>query len=203
MRAQGRRFEREVTLSRRQVGHGLKNTYQNRDGRRVRLAMGATRVVIRKPHVDPSTVQPIAVNVVHVVEVDPPPGEDVLEWLLLTTEPIDTDDKIAFIIDSYRARWVVEEYFKALKTGCAYEARQLESYDALLLCHDSDNDGFPLGFELRGMPAPLRKGGCDLRPSGKRGGSDLHDETEALVGGDGGAGGGAPGMGAEQEVSVL
>ena len=49
----------------------------------------------------------------------------------MTTEPISTDPDIEFVVDSYRARWVIEEYFKALKTGCAYEARQLESYEAL------------------------------------------------------------------------
>jgi hypothetical protein len=31
----------------------------------------------------------------------------------------------------YRSRWVIEEYFKALKTGCSIEKRQLESYEAL------------------------------------------------------------------------
>ena len=28
---------------------------------------------------------------------------------------------------------VVEEFFKALKTGCAYETRQLRTYDALVV----------------------------------------------------------------------
>ena len=36
------------------------------------------------------------------------------------------------IVDIYRARWLIEEYFKALKTGCAIEKRQLESKHALL-----------------------------------------------------------------------
>ncbi len=36
------------------------------------------------------------------------------------------------IVDAYRARWLIEEWFKALKTGCAHENRQLESLDALL-----------------------------------------------------------------------
>src|SRR5580692_5536976 len=32
---------------------------------------------------------------------------------------------------AYRARWVIEEFFKALKTGCQIERRQMESYKAL------------------------------------------------------------------------
>ena len=34
-------------------------------------------------------------------------------------------------IEWYRGRWVVEEYHKALKTGCAMEQRQLRSAQGL------------------------------------------------------------------------
>jgi hypothetical protein len=37
----------------------------------------------------------------------------------------------AAVVDAYRARWVVEEFFKALKTGCQIEKRQMETYEAL------------------------------------------------------------------------
>ena len=42
-----------------------------------------------------------------------------------------TAEQALAVVDGYRARWVIEEYFKALKVGCAIEKRQLESYDAL------------------------------------------------------------------------
>jgi hypothetical protein len=74
---------------------------------------------------------PIHVNVVHVHELAAPQGEAPIDWLLYTTEPIDTDTQLKEVVDAYRARWVIEEYFKALKTGCAFEKRQLESYAAL------------------------------------------------------------------------
>jgi hypothetical protein len=35
------------------------------------------------------------------------------------------------VIDGYRTRWVIEEYFKALKTGCSFETRELESMRTL------------------------------------------------------------------------
>jgi len=74
---------------------------------------------------------PIAVHLVHVREIDTPNGEAPVDWLLYTTEPIATEEQLAAVVDMYRARWVIEEYFKALKTGCAIEKRQLESYRAL------------------------------------------------------------------------
>lgn len=74
---------------------------------------------------------PVSVNVVHVREIDPPQGEAPVDWLLCTTEPVDTHEQLVAIVDAYRARWLIEEFFKALKTGCALEKRQLESYRAL------------------------------------------------------------------------
>ena len=35
------------------------------------------------------------------------------------------------IIEWYEQRWLIEEFFKALKTGCRMEERQLRSADAL------------------------------------------------------------------------
>ena len=55
-----------------------------------------------------------------------------MEWRLWTLEPIDTAEDVLAIVDAYRSRWVIEEYFKALKSGCAVEKRQLESTAALL-----------------------------------------------------------------------
>jgi hypothetical protein len=40
------------------------------------------------------------------------------------------------IVDIYRKRWIIEDYFKALKTGCSLEKRQVDSYEAMrrVLC---------------------------------------------------------------------
>jgi hypothetical protein len=54
-----------------------------------------------------------------------------VEWVLLTNEPIETAEQLLRIVDWYRARWVIEEFFKALKTGCAYEKRQIEDLHGL------------------------------------------------------------------------
>ena len=47
-------------------------------------------------------------------------------------EPIQTIADIEFVVDTYRARWVIEEYFKSLKTGCAFEKRQLVGKRSIL-----------------------------------------------------------------------
>ena len=51
--------------------------------------------------------------------------------MIATTLPIKKRADLDRIVDNYRARWTIEEYFKALKTGCAYERRQLETFHSL------------------------------------------------------------------------
>jgi hypothetical protein len=53
-------------------------------------------------------------------------------WILFTSIPV-TDKNSAFIqIDWYSCRWLIEEYHKCLKSGCAIEKRQLESANGLV-----------------------------------------------------------------------
>jgi Transposase DNA-binding/Transposase DDE domain len=74
----------------------------------------------------------LSVWAVHVFEPHPPPGEVPVEWMLVTSEAVETADEAAAIVDHYRARWLIEDYFKALKTGCAFETRQLTTFDGLV-----------------------------------------------------------------------
>jgi hypothetical protein len=74
----------------------------------------------------------VRVNVVEVFEEHPPEGEPAVRWLLVTSEPIDTVEGLVRVVDLYRARWLIEEFFKALKTGCSYTKRPLDSAHSLL-----------------------------------------------------------------------
>jgi hypothetical protein len=58
--------------------------------------------------------------------------KNALEWILFTTVPVTDAASALERIEWYRCRWVVEEYHKALKTGCAMEQRQLQSAQGLL-----------------------------------------------------------------------
>ena len=101
-----------------------------RQGRVAELEIRAAQVGVQRPK-KLSSQHPaeLPVNVVHVLEVDPPKGEDAVEWTLFTSEPIETTEAILKVVDAYRRRWLIEEFFKALKTGCSYEARQLETFE--------------------------------------------------------------------------
>ena len=130
-------IERTVALAPRRVGAQrtpLLTRQPPRDGRVATLQFAARPVVLQRPrdHRAPLPVT-LAVNVVYAWEVRPPAGEPSVEWWLVTTEPVETAEQILRMVDWYRTRWLIEEFFKCLKTGCAYEKRQLESLDTLLV----------------------------------------------------------------------
>jgi hypothetical protein len=111
----------------------LRRVHPDRAARVANLTFAALTVSLRRPRKPTRRGMPerLDVNVVHVFEVGKPAGEKPIEWLLLTSEPIETREQIAAVIEGYRTRWTIEEYFKALKTGCAFEKRQLESFRTL------------------------------------------------------------------------
>ena len=76
----------------------------------------------------------VTVNAVLVTEVDPPPGDIPVEWIFLTSLPIDTADRARTIVQYYTVRWMIEIFFRTLKTGCRVEERRFEHIDRLLPC---------------------------------------------------------------------
>lgn len=133
-RASRATLRREVPLSPRPKIRGPKGKrHPSRRYRLARLSFAATTVELPRTGDARAAESPsLALNVIHVFERKPPPGESPVEWFLLTNLPVDTPDAISFAVDCYRARWSIEEFFKALKTGCQYEKRQLESAESLL-----------------------------------------------------------------------
>lgn len=127
--------ERDVPVTARGVSTLPSNRrlYPARRARTAKLSITASPVVIKRPISSSERVEEtLSLHVVHVIEKNPPRGETPIEWRLWTNEPIHTDEAVLAVVDAYRCRWVIEEYFKALKTGCAIETRQIESHDALV-----------------------------------------------------------------------
>jgi hypothetical protein len=73
----------------------------------------------------------MGMNVVEVREVKAPKGVEALHWVLLTSLPVTTFDAAWTVIEYYEKRPIVEEFHKALKTGCRVEERQYETSERL------------------------------------------------------------------------
>lgn len=127
--------ERDVALSRRtgkEAGPKQRKIHPPREGRIAQLAIATCEVTLPKPRsAVKAGADSLVLNVVRVWEPQPPEGQAPIEWVLYTGEPIETPEQVLRIVDWYRARWTIEEFFKALKTGCALEQRQLGDLHAL------------------------------------------------------------------------
>lgn len=121
---------RTVSVSAKPAGRGARKA-PGRAERSAKLLITTFGIEIAKPRKGKHPLPLGPLNLVEVQEVDPPEGHPGVYWRLLTTESVTTAEDIARVVDSYRARWLIEEYFKALKTNCAYETRQLMSRHAL------------------------------------------------------------------------
>ena len=84
--------------------------------------------------------EPFKVNFVHIqedssrsVDVHGKPCEvkEPVEWILLTNRPVTTVEEALEIRSMYQFRWLIEEYFCALKSGCGLEDSQLQNIDSL------------------------------------------------------------------------
>ena len=76
--------------------------------------------------------KPLKVWIIRVWEVDPPEGQERLEWFLITNEPVLTFEDAYRVVGYYECRWIIEEYHKGLKTGCNIESPQFTTEERLL-----------------------------------------------------------------------
>ena len=64
-------------------------------------------------------------------EQNPPPDAQPIEWLLLTTEAVETAPQAAALVDCYSRRWRIEEWHRILKSGCQVEEHQHQTGERL------------------------------------------------------------------------
>lgn len=104
-----------------------------REAREACVEVRAIRAAVKPPNHRPG-LEVITHNVILVQEVAGPSDGSAVCWLLVTTLPIDTVSQILTVVEYYAARWIIETYFRVLKTGCQVERIMLETKSRLLNC---------------------------------------------------------------------
>ena len=51
---------------------------------------------------------------IHVREKRPPQGVERIEWLLLTTAPVESFEQALIVVNGYTQRWRVEDFHRRL-----------------------------------------------------------------------------------------
>lgn len=120
------RMSIEVSARKAKTKIETRTRAKSRSGRITEVAVRVGKVNLRPPYRPDRQLPEVTINVVLVEELSPPPGEDPIQWMLLTTLPIDCSEEILLVIEYYRSRWMIENFFKILKSGCRAEERQFE-----------------------------------------------------------------------------
>lgn len=105
----------------------------HRRARLVCLTLYAEQVTVRlRTPWSKRRVGDVPLGVVRAREECGVAGEEAIEWVLWTSEPIDSFEAVARVVRIYAKRFRIEGVFFASKTGlCETERAQLESFEAL------------------------------------------------------------------------
>lgn len=106
----------------------------NREARESIVEVRSKSVNVMPPQIfkDKRTIE---INAVCVTEKnDNIPESEKLNWMLLTTLPIDTDEQVNEVVTYYKQRWRIEVFFKVLKSVCKVESHHFREPSAYLVC---------------------------------------------------------------------
>ena len=92
----------------------------HRSERAAQVSLRYQKVELPPPG-DQKDKMPLKLWVVHIREETPPAGEIPLEWFLLTTVAVTSNQIAEKCIRWYRLRWRIEDWHRVLKTGCGTE----------------------------------------------------------------------------------
>jgi hypothetical protein len=98
-----------------------------RKARKVCQTLYAQRVTLPKK----KGKQALEVTIILAREENPPAGEKAILWRLLSNRLVETLEQASEMINWYRRRWLIEIFFRVLKSGCRVESLQLSSVDRL------------------------------------------------------------------------
>ena len=106
---------------------------EKRAARQASLEVRSAKVDLKPPQRS-AHLPIVTVWAVLAQEINPPREVEALEWMLLTTVPVNHKEDAFERMNWYARRWGIEVYHRILKSGCRVEARQLEQAHRLLNC---------------------------------------------------------------------
>jgi transposase-like protein/transposase Tn5 family protein len=104
----------------------------DRASRQATLAVATCRVTFTGARRCGGRLPPVEVTVIYAKERRPPRGEEPVEWLLLTSLPVEDFPSACTVVKWYRARWEIELFFRVLKQGCQIEQLRVQTKPRLV-----------------------------------------------------------------------
>jgi hypothetical protein len=104
----------------------------NRRARQARLDVRFAEAELQPPQT--SSLPPVRLWAVHLLEEEAEDGGEPIEWMLLTTVAVNTFEEARERAEWYAARWGIEVFHRTLKSGCRIRDRQLGTAERLQAC---------------------------------------------------------------------
>lgn len=99
----------------------------------LRLRFGAVKLARPQTKFLRHLPKNLSLTLVDVREIEAQAGMEPLHWRLLTTHPVTTAEEAWRIVEWYKRRWLIEQFFRILKTqGFKLEGSQVGTADRLL-----------------------------------------------------------------------
>jgi hypothetical protein len=104
-----------------------------RSARKTTVEVAFTPIRLAAPRKDHGEYdkEPLDLWAVRVWEPQPPKGEELLEWILLTNVSVGRDADAQERVGWYERRPIIEEYHKGMKTGCQIESMEFDKIERL------------------------------------------------------------------------
>ncbi len=133
LRAQPVLFTQQITVRERKAktASETRPRHVSRRRRTAEVQVRAATVTLRPPR---RSLSAVTIHAVLVSEPHPPAGTPAVEWLLLTTLPIQTVEQVRQILHYYTVRWMIEVLFRTWKSGGRAEERRFQHILRWLPC---------------------------------------------------------------------
>src|SRR5207244_19602 len=98
---------------------GMVSAAPGRKPRSAELALRHACVQVRKPKngAAPDLPMTVSLTLLDIRETTAPQQGEPIHWRLVTTHTIDNPGTARMVLDFYRRRWIIEDYFRTLKTA--------------------------------------------------------------------------------------
>jgi hypothetical protein len=113
----------------------LQRTPRRKKPRHIQLSLRYSSIELRVPTesgLPENERQPLTIQVLLAAEIEPPPQEKPVVWMLLTSLPLDNETQAQQCLELYSYRWLIERYHYTLKSGCQIEKLQLDNSERII-----------------------------------------------------------------------